>query len=210
MVTTDGHRLSKADRRLREGLMLNFSMLIPSKGIAELRRLIESAKAEKGSKEEGGPQISIASDAGNAFFKREGVMLSVKLADEQFPPYAKVIPQGQDKRVVVSRKLMIESLKRMMLVSSDKSGGVRLMISPGSLRIVSESPEIGEGSEELDVDYAGAPLTIGFNAKYINEVLGALADDDVAFELAGELDPGVIKPAGEQTLFVGVIMPMRI
>ena len=179
------------------------------KGIAELKRLVEGAKRDKG-KDEASSQISVASHAGNAFFKREGVVLSVKLADEQFPPYAKVIPQGQDKRVVVSRAGMIEALKRMKLVSSDKSGGVRLMVSPGSLRIVSESPDVGEGSEELDVDYAGPALTIGFNAAYILDVLGALTEDEVVFELAGELDPGVIKPAGETTLFVGVIMPMRI
>ncbi len=209
MVTTDGHRLSKCDYRLREGMMLHFSMLVPGKGIAELKRLVEGAKREKG-KEEAPPQIAVASHAGNAFFKRDGVILSVKLADEQFPPYAKVIPQGQDKRVVVSRAGMIEALKRMKLVSSDKSGGVRLMVSPGSLRIVSESPDVGEGSEELDVDYAGPALTIGFNAAYILDVLGALTEDEVVFELAGELDPGVIKPAGETTLFVGVIMPMRI
>jgi DNA polymerase-3 subunit beta len=209
MVTTDGHRLSKCDYRMREGMMLHFSMLVPGKGIAELRRLVEGAKRDKG-KEEGSPQIGVASHAGNAFFKREGVILSVKLADEQFPPYAKVIPQGQDKRVVVSRAGMIEALRRMKLVSSDKSGGVRLMVSPGSLRIVSESPDVGEGSEELDVDYAGPALTIGFNAAYILDVLGALTEDEVVFELAGELDPGVIKPAGEATLFVGVIMPMRI
>lgn len=209
MVTTDGHRLSKCDYRMREGMMLHFSMLIPGKGIAELKRLVEGAKRDKG-KDEAASQISVASHAGNAFFKREGVILSVKLADEQFPPYAKVIPQGQDKRVVVSRAGMIEALKRMKLVSSDKSGGVRLMVSPGSLRIVSESPDVGEGSEELDVDYAGPALTIGFNAAYILDVLGALTEDEVVFELAGELDPGVIKPAGETTLFVGVIMPMRI
>ena len=210
MVTTDGHRLSKCDYRAREGLMLHFSMLVPGKGIAELKRLIDSAKREKGKDDAGPPQIAVASHAGNAFFKREGVTLSVKLADEQFPQYAKVIPQGQDKRVVVSRTGMIDALKRMKLVSSDKSGGVRLMVSPGSLRIVSESPDVGEGSEELDVDYAGPALTIGFNAGYILEVLGALTEDEVVFELAGELDPGVIKPAGEATLFVGVIMPMRI
>jgi len=83
------------------------------------------------------------------------------------------------------------------------------MVSAGSLRIVSENPDVGEGSEELDVDYAGEPITIGFNAKYILDVLGSLTDDDVALELAGELDPGVIKPAGD-TMFVGVVMPMRI
>src|SRR5690606_29026100 len=97
---------------------------------------------------------------------REGIQLSVKLADEQFPPYAKVIPQNQDKRVVCSRAALVEALRRISLVSSDKSGGVRLMLQDGSLRVVSENPDVGEGSEEVDVDYAAEPLTIGFNAKY--------------------------------------------
>lgn len=211
MVTTDGHRLSKIDHRLDDGSpMLSFSMLVPNKGIAELKRLIEDAKADaKSTKEEGRPQISVATAGGSAFFKREGIVLSVKLADEQFPPYARVIPQQQEKRVVVSRIGLVEALKRMSLVSSDTSGGVRFMVSAGSLRIVSENPDVGEGSEELDVDYAGEAITIGFNAKYILEVLGSLTDDEVALELAGELDPGVIKPASD-TMFVGVVMPMRI
>lgn len=211
MVTTDGHRLSKIEHRLKEGApMLSFSMLVPNKGIAELKRLIEDARADaKGNKEEGPPQIAVATTGGSAFFKREGIVLSVKLADEQFPPYARVIPQQQEKRVVISRAGLVEALKRMSLVSNDTSGGVRFMVSAGSLRIVSENPDIGEGSEELDVDYAGEAITIGFNAKYILDVLGSLTDDEVALELAGELDPGVIKPAGE-TMFVGVVMPMRI
>jgi DNA polymerase-3 subunit beta len=211
MVTTDGHRLSKIEHRLKEGSpMLSFSMLVPNKGIAELKRLIEDARADaKGNKEEGPPQISVATTGGSAFFKREGIVLSVKLADEQFPPYARVIPQQQEKRVVMSRAGLVEALKRMSLVSNDTSGGVRFMVSAGSLRIVSENPDVGEGSEELDVDYAGEAITIGFNAKYILDVLGSLTDDEVALELAGELDPGVIKPAGD-TMFVGVVMPMRI
>jgi DNA polymerase-3 subunit beta len=211
MVTTDGHRLSKIEHKLRDGApMLSFSMLVPNKGIAELKRLIEDAKADaKTAKEEGPPQIAVATHGGSAFFKREGIVLSVKLADEQFPPYGRVIPQHQEKRVVVSRVQLTEALKRMSLVSSDTSGGVRFMVSAGSLRIVSENPDIGEGSEELDVDYAGEAITIGFNAKYILEVLGSLTDDEVALELAGELDPGVLKPVSD-TMFVGVVMPMRI
>jgi DNA polymerase-3 subunit beta len=211
MVTTDGHRLSKIDHKLDDSApMLSFSMLVPNKGITELKRLIDDAKADaKGTKEEGRPQIAVATSGGSAFFKREGIVLSVKLADEQFPPYARVIPQQQEKRVVIGRAGLVEALKRMSLVSSDTSGGVRFMVSAGSLRIVSENPDVGEGSEELDVDYAGEAITIGFNAKYILDVLGSLTDDEVALELAGELDPGVIRPASE-TLFVGVVMPMRI
>lgn len=211
MVTTDGHRLSKIDHRLPDSApMMNFTMLIPNKGIAELKRVIEDAKIDaKNQKEEGPPQIGIATSGGHAFFKKDGITLSVKLADEQFPPYARVIPQQQDKRVIMSRVALVDALRRMSLVSSDTSGGVRFMVTGGSLRIVSENPDVGEGSEELDVDYAGEAITIGFNAKYILDALNALSDDEIALELSGELDPGVLKPASE-TMFVGVVMPMRI
>jgi DNA polymerase-3 subunit beta len=110
---------------------------------------------------------------------------------------------------VLPRLAFVDALRRISLVASDKSGGVRLAVEPGKLKLTSENPDVGEGAEELDVDFAGKGLTIGFNAKYILDVLGALPDDQVALELSGELDPGVIKPATDAG-FVGVIMPMRI
>lgn len=211
MVTTDGHRLSKAEHRF-DGSMLNFTMLVPNKGIGELKKLIDDLKADQKKGSEGErAKIGIATTGGNAFFRGTDVLLSVKLADEQFPPYGKVIPQQQKRRVVCPRQSLVDSLRRISLVSNDKSGGVRFMVEPGSLRIVSESPEVGEGSEELDVDYAGDAVTIGFNARYLLDVLSALSEDEVALELSGELDPGVIKPVSDAaTSFVGVVMPMRI
>lgn len=208
MVTTDGHRLSKAEAKL-EGRQLSFSMLVPHKGVSELKRVIEDAKADRD--KSGGPVlVSVATTAGNAFFRREGLFLSVKLADEQFPPYEKVIPQQQQKRVVAARGALVEALRRISLVASDKSGGVRLRLTPGKLEITSENPDVGEGSEELDVDYAGDELLIGFNAKYLLESLASLGSEEVAIELSGELDPGVVKPVDSPIDFVGVIMPMRI
>jgi DNA polymerase-3 subunit beta len=210
MVTTDGHRLSKAEHRF-DGSMLNFTMLVPNKGIGELKKLIDDLKADQKKAEGERAKIGIATTGGNAFFRGTDVLLSVKLADEQFPPYGKVIPQQQKRRVVCPRQSLVDSLRRISLVSNDKSGGVRFMVEPGSLRIVSESPEVGEGSEELDVDYAGDAVTIGFNARYLLDVLSALSEDEVALELSGELDPGVIKPVSDAaTSFVGVVMPMRI
>lgn len=213
MVTTDGHRLSKAEAKL-DGEMLNFSMLIPHKGVAELKRVIEDAKAEAKAQSKGGEEttakVSIAMAAGNAFFRHGDLQLSVKLADEQFPPYDKVIPQQHSKTIIAGRDKLIATLKRISLVASDKSGGVQLHIEPGVLRIVSQNPDVGEGTEELDVDYAGDNVSIGFNARYLLDALGALSHDEVALELSGELDPGVVRPVGEGTSFVGVIMPMRI
>jgi len=217
MVTTDGHRLSKAEMASETGT--SFSILVPQKGIGELKRLLEDArserkpapvdKSERSKLSEDRVSVGVATVGGNAFFRGQDVQLSVKLADEQFPPYSKVIPQSHSRRVVASRELLVDSLKRISLVASDKSGGVRLMLEPGKLEIVSENPDVGEGSEELDVDFAGEKVAIGFNARYLLEALAALPDDEVVLELGGELDPGVIKPLSD-TRFVGVIMPMRI
>jgi DNA polymerase III subunit beta len=209
MITTDGHRLSKAEQKLTEtSQMLNFNMLVPNKGIFELKRLIEDIKSEKAKGEEGN-NIGIAKSGGNAFFKRDDVLLSVKLSDEEFPPYSNVIPSTQEKHIEVNRYLLVEALKRISLVAREKSGVLRFTLSEGCLSIESENPEIGEGAEEIDIDYAGESLDIGFNARYWLDVLGAITEDDIAIELSGGLDPGVIKPVGP-TEFVGVIMPMRI
>lgn len=207
MVTTDGHRLCKAE--CKQDSVLNFSMLVPGKGIAELRRLVEEVKGDGGKGDDAKGGIGVVSTGGNVFFKRGDVNLSVKLTEEQFPPYARVIPKTQERRVVASRALLTEALRRISLVASDKSGAVRFQIAPGTIRITSENPDVGEGSEELDVDFAGEPVEIGFNARYLLDVLGAIVEDEVALELGGELDPGVVKPVGA-TEFIGVIMPMRI
>lgn len=207
MVTTDGHRLCKAE--CKQDAVLNFSMLVPGKGIAELRRLVEEVKSDGGKGDEGKGGIGVVSTGGNVFFRRGDVNLSVKLTEEQFPPYARVIPKTQERRVVATRSVLTEALRRISLVASDKSGAVRFHIAPGTIRITSENPDVGEGSEELDVDFAGEPVEIGFNARYLLDVLGAIVEDEVALELGGELDPGVVKPVGG-TDFIGVIMPMRI
>ena len=210
MVTTDGHRLSKAEFKHGEGApMLNFAMLIPSKGVSELRRMVDEVRGDAKAGDSGVATISVATAGGNAFFSHGEVLLSVKLADEQFPPYAKVIPSSQSRRVVVSRTLLTEALRRISLVANDKSGAVRFGIEPGMLKLTSENPDVGEGSEEIDVDFAGEPVEIGFNARYFLDALSALTEDEVVLEVGGALDPGVVRPVGP-TEFIGVIMPMRI
>lgn len=210
MVTTDGHRLSKAEHKVGgKGAMMNFTMLVPHKGITELKRLLDDVKATKGKGDEP-VTIGVAAAGGNAFFVRDDLSLSVKLADENFPPYSKVIPTKQSRTIVAARTPLVEALRRISLVANDKSGGVQLMIEPGLLRIQSQNPEVGEGSEEIDVDYAGDALRIGFNARYLLDALSAMPHDEVAIELSGERDPGVLKPVGDDDEFIGVIMPMRI
>lgn len=213
MVTTDGHRLSKAERKTDGAAMLNFSMLLPHKGVGELRRILDDvAGGAERAKGDARPTVSVATAAGSAFFKSDSVTMSAKLVEAKFPPYSQVIPSGFERRVIVGRVALVDALRRIALVASDRSGGVRLKLAPGKLSVSSENPDVGEGSEEMEVDYAGGELLIGFNARYVLDALAALTEDDVALELSGELDPGVVRPVADPlvTDFVGVIMPMRI
>src|SRR5699024_7358715 len=120
----DGHRLSKAECNSgADGLDLK--MLVPHKGMAELKRLAEEARG-KGKGESA--KVGFAASSSNAFFRRDEHLLTVKLIDEQFPPYSRVIPQQQSRRVVAARTPMIEALKRISLVANDKNHGVQLKL----------------------------------------------------------------------------------
>jgi DNA polymerase-3 subunit beta len=207
MVTTDGHRLSKLEARV-EGRHGSGNMLIPLKGVNELRRLCDEA-AGKG---DGAAELKIVQSGPNAYFELPGFSFSVKLVDAQFPPYQQVIPAEYAHRVKVPRLATADALNAVSVAASDRTGGVKLTLSKGKLRFESESPESGEGFDELAVDYAGADLTVGFNARYFLDVLRAISDDEVEIGLGGELDPAVIRPGGESARqnYVAVIMPMRI
>lgn len=206
MVTTDGHRLSKMEATV-SGSSATATMLIPLKAITELRRLAEEARAEKET-----PMVAITQSGPNAFFNIAGMQFSVKLVDAQFPPYQQVIPSVTERSIRAPRVAFADALRAIALAANDRTGGVKLSIAPGTLRITSESPDTGAGFDEVAVDYAGPEITIGFNAKYFLDVLGAIDDEEVVLGISGELDPAVLRPGGEssQQSYVAVIMPMRI
>jgi DNA polymerase-3 subunit beta len=210
MVTTDGHRLSKAEIVV-DGLKAETTMLVPHKAVVELRKLLDEVTEERGD-----TPVSILQAGPSAFFRLLGVQLSVKLVDAQFPPYDAVIPALTDRAVRTPRVPFGDALRAVSLAASERTGGVKLALSKGTLRISSESPESGAGFDEITVDYTGPELAVGFNAKYILDVLGAIDDDEVTLGLSGELDPAVLKPAGSDPAgtprddYIAVVMPMRI
>jgi DNA polymerase-3 subunit beta len=218
MVTTDGHRLSKVDVKV-SGRQASATMLIPLKAIQELRRLCDEMMSEHSSGASGDgakkkPELLITQSGSSAFFQGAGTTFSVKLVDAQFPPYSQVIPQSSDKVVRAPRSAFADALRAVSVAASERTGGVKLSLTKGSMRITSESPESGDGYDEIPVEYAGPNMSIGFNAKYFLDVLASITDDEVAIGLSGELDPAVLRPAGATTTserqFLAVIMPMRI
>jgi DNA polymerase III subunit beta len=197
MVSTDGHRLSKVDRSLAGGPTLTSGVIIPKKGLLELKRVLESATTVK---------VSVRTPY--LFVVNDDVTLAVKLIDAQFPPYEMVIPKEHKKTIVLDRHRLIDALKRAQLMSSD-TRGVKLSAEAGNLTITSDNPDLGEVREELDAEYGGPAVSIGFNPKYVIELLSQMGSDQVGLHLGGELDPGLFKPlAGDD--YLGVVMPMRI
>ncbi|HVU02084.1 MAG TPA: DNA polymerase III subunit beta [Polyangiaceae bacterium] len=208
MVTTDGHRLSKMEATV-SGKHAASTMLIPLKGVQELRRLCDEVRAEGKTEGAEAAEIGLLQSGPNAFFRIPGMQLSVKLVDAQFPPYQQVIPQAPDRSVVAPRLALVDALRAVSIAASDRTGGVKLTLTRGTMRFSSESPDSGEGFDEVSVDYDGVDLTIGFNARYFLDVLGALDEDKVEIGIGGELDPVVIRPHGSGD-YLAVVMPMRI
>jgi DNA polymerase-3 subunit beta len=198
MVSTDGHRLSKVERPMDE-VKLAQGVIIPRKGLMEIRRMLENAESE----------VDFGVQQGHVFVRVRDTALSVKLIEAQFPPYDAVIPKEHDKEVTAPRLALLESLRRISIVSSDKTWGIRLQLGKNELKVASDNPDLGEASEEMDVKYTGPALTVGFNAKYFIDLLSEMDGDEVTLELNGELDPGLVRPAATKN-YVGVIMPMRI
>jgi DNA polymerase-3 subunit beta len=213
MVTTDGHRLSKAEV-LVKGKQANASMLIPLKGVLELKRLCEEAKNDPGRADADGDasSLSMVQTGPNVFFKLAGFQFSVKLVDAQFPPYQQVIPDTTERAIRAPRGLLAEALRAVSIAASERTGGVKLTLGAGRMRFESESPESGAGFDEVNTEYDGPEVTIGFNARYFLDVLGAVDDEDVILGISGELDPAVLKPGSESvsSSYLAVIMPMRI
>jgi DNA polymerase III subunit beta len=199
MVSTDGHRLSKAEEGLPGGWPTKDSILIPKKGLQELKKMLEVIEGD----------CEVAVDSGVMFVRHGALVMSIRLIDSRFPPYEKVIPASSEKKIVVDRMHLIEALKRVSLMSEDRNKGVRLIVSGEKLSIESDTPEVGEAKEDIEIDYEGEVLRIGFNATYIIEALSRIDGEEVILEFNEELDPCVVRPIDAE-YFLGVVMPLRL
>jgi DNA polymerase III subunit beta len=207
-VATDGHRLSLAERQLPGDFRVKKGVILPRKGLGEMKKLLLEG-------DEGETKLGFVENS--AVLQRPHVKLVMRLIEGVFPDYRQVIPKTGEKSFSVGRDRFLDALRRVSLLSSDKAHAVKLELQPRLLRVLSQNPDLGEAKEEVPVEYEGEALKIGFNARYIMDVLSALATlepaavQDVRMELADDLSPGVLRPAGESaTQFTAVVMPMRI
>ncbi|HUJ16480.1 MAG TPA: DNA polymerase III subunit beta [Nitrospirota bacterium] len=200
MVGTDGHRLSMIDRVI-DAKHKEESMIIPKKAMMELRRLLEedSSKAE----------LRIGFSKNHALFKRDGLVMVSKLIDGNYPNYLQVVPAKSTKKVAVSKDLFSHAVKRVSILSKEKTNAVKLQLEKDTIVLSTNNPEVGEASEELAVDYKGESITIGFNSRYLMDVLSAIDRSNIALELNDSLSPCLITEEGDEH-YKCVVMPMRV
>lgn len=200
MVATDGHRLSLVERPVEGDFGLERGVIIPRKGIQELKRLL----AEAGNEE---AELGFAGNSG--VFRRPGLTMVMQLINGQFPDYEQVIPREAARSLRLDRVRAIETLKRVSLLSQDQMYTVKFEVKEDTLVVSAQSPDLGEAHEEIPLESSGEPLVIGFNARYVVDVLSVIAAEQVSIELHDDLSPGVIHPADDKT-YTAVVMPVRI
>ena len=201
MVATDGHRLAFSSGRLEKGSSeTKIEMILPRKALLELSRIGD-----------GESEVMLGQKENHAFFKVGRTVLYANLLNLKFPDYEKVVPEGNDKLIKVESAAFMEVIRRVSLLSGERSRAVKISLSSGLLEVSSSNPEVGEASETVEVEYNGPDMQVGFNAKYIIEFLQAVPTGEVVLALKDETTQGLLRPVGlEGRDYRYVVMPMRI
>ena len=201
MVASDGHRLSLIEREVDTPSLPDWpSVILPKKGLVETRKLLE--------KSEGTIDVSVNDSVVN--LKKETTELFMRLIEGEFPDYQQVVPKGHTHRIEFPRDEFLSALRRILILTTERSRGIKLQFEKDKIEISVNTPDVGEGTEEIVASYAGEGLSIVFNGRYLTEALNVMNEgDSVVFFLKDEMSPGLLQQK-ESHEFSYVIMPMKI
>lgn len=200
LVATDGRRLGMVDTELEFPESNESDVIVPSKAIQELQRLID----------DGGAKVEMKlTDSQISFAVGENLLVS-KLIEGNYPNYRQVIPSEPEEKVVLDREALLTTVRRVSLLSSEKSNSVRLVFTENQLEVTANSPDVGEARETLEIPYSGKDLQIAFNPEFLMAPLRALETESIRFDLIDEMSPGVIRVPDDAGGFLYVLMPMRV
>jgi DNA polymerase-3 subunit beta len=213
LVATDGHRLALVTvprnggdhgndvARFKAKQGEEERPILPKKTLGELGRLLA----------EGDEEVRFQKGENHLFFDVGERTLISRMIDGQFPAYERVIPKANDKHIEFERDRLTNAVKRVALLSNERSRAVKFHIEKGKVDVTSSSPELGEAHETLPVEYSGGSMQICFNAQYVLDFLAAVGTDIVSFDVKDEVSQAIVKPVGAEGYdYTYVIMPMRI
>ncbi|MCX5846652.1 MAG: DNA polymerase III subunit beta [Deltaproteobacteria bacterium] len=200
MIATDGHRLAMANMDMgeKEFLQLEKGIIIPRKGLNEIRRLIEDVEED----------ILVGVRQGMCVIRTNSTMLRVSLVDAEYPDYKRVIPAEKGVVVTVDKDVILHALKRMSVISSERYSGVIITLSDGKMVLESTNPDVGEAKDEIEVAYHDKDISVGYNVKYLIDAIEVIDEKKVVFEIGVGMKPGVIKNDGNDD-YMCIIMPLK-
>ena len=198
-VATDGHRLAMSSHECNVNPADTMQMILPRKGVTELVKLLEDSDET----------VTIQVSANHIKISLKDSIFTSKLIDGRFPDYERVIPKNSDKHVVADKEILRQALVRTSILSNEKYRGIRLRLGTNLLQAQANNPEMEEAEEEVEVDYSGSDLEIGFNVSYLLDALGAVTEETVTLDLGDSNSSCVVRPKEDDTCTY-VIMPMRL
>ncbi len=203
LVGTDGHRLAMAEQKLETDGKASpepeQKVIVPKKAANEIRRLLE----------EGGDEPMIGFTKNMLIFRKSRLVLTSRLMEGNYPNYQRVIPKASNKTITVSRNDLEGALRRVSVLSQNKSYAVKLTFSQNAITLFSSHPDMGEAQEEIPSRFDGDEFSAGFNARYLLEVLGVMESDEVALNMEAPLSPCLIRETNN-LLFQAVVMPVKV
>ncbi len=198
LVATDGHRLAMVDRKVK-GQGPDKGVILPKKGLGELAKLLPE---ETGTVSLAVSETTVTAELGERTF-------SMRLVEGNFPDYHQVVPKETVKVITAQRDDLLQTVRRVSILSSERARGIKLSLRGGALEIAANNPDLGEAHEDISIEYDGDEFEIGFNARYVADVLGVLPEGStIEIGFGDELSPGVIR--GDDADYSYVVMPMRI
>jgi DNA polymerase-3 subunit beta len=198
-VATDGHRLARLEMPAPASVGAMAGIILPRKAVAEIRKLLDETNAD----------ITIALSASKAKISFENIVITSKLIDGTFPDYERVIPTGNDKVLELDAKILANAVDRVATISSEKSRAIKITLAKNTLMLSANSPEAGSANEELEVNYKGDGIDIGFNARYLLDILSQIEGDGVRFSMADAASPTIVQDLSDASALY-VLMPMRV
>ena len=206
IVGTDGHRLALLKKKIDSEMKEEKKIIVPRKAVSELRRFLSATKRSEDAEDE---KVTILIGEKHLLFIVNGVQFLTRLIEGTYPNYENVVPQDNKKKMIIERDNFSKVLRRISVMSKERASAVRFDIGQDTLIVSSSNPDLGEAKEEIAVEYKDEKLSLGFNARYMIEALGAMVMEKVTLELQDPLSPVLMKEEGKED-YKCVIMPMRI
>ncbi len=198
IVGTDGHRLSVIAVNIEGRVSEEKSLILPKKAAMELKKLIEGISEN----------VTLYIGKNHIFFSTDELVLTSRLIEGTYPNYEQVIPKNNEKKVVIEKIAFLKALRRTSIMSRERTNAVRLDLEAGKITLISMNPDIGEAREEITAQYKGEQMTIGYNARYLMDILQVMDGESVSLELQEPLSPTLLLELDNKD-YMCVVMPMR-